>query len=222
MVNSNKILISPSLLSADFANLAHEVKKIEAAGADMIHIDVMDGNFVPNITIGFVVIKAIRAHTKLPFDVHLMIDQPERYIPEFADAGADLITIHPETTKHLDRTLELIKKAGAKAGVSLLPSTKPDIIDFVMDKIDLALVMSVNPGFGGQEFIKSQLSKIKILAQKFKASNQQIILAVDGGINSITSGQCIEAGANMLISGSYIFSFSDYAEPIKLLRNNAK
>ncbi len=210
------VKISPSILSADFSNLEHEIKAIESAGADMIHIDVMDGHFVPNLTFGPPVIKALRKHTKLPFDVHLMIESPENYIKDFIDAGADIITIHPEATKHLDRTINEIKKLGAKAGISLLPTTSVAPLEYTIDNIDLILVMTVNPGFGGQKFIDNQLFKIEMISDIIQDTD--IILAVDGGINDQTSKLCIDAGADMLISGNFIFK-GDYKKQIELLKN---
>lgn len=210
------VKISPSILSADFSNLEREIKAIESAGADMIHIDVMDGHFVPNLTFGPPVIKALRKHTKLPFDVHLMIESPENYIKDFIDAGADIITIHPEATKHLDRTINEIKKLGAKAGISLLPTTSVAPLEYTIDNIDLILVMTVNPGFGGQKFIDNQLFKIEMISDIIQDTD--IILAVDGGINDQTSKLCIDAGADMLISGNFIFK-GDYKKQIELLKN---
>ena len=211
------IKIAPSILSADFANLEREIKSIENAGADMIHIDCMDGHFVPNLTFGPPIIKALRSLTSLPFDVHLMINNPENSLEAYVDAGADIITIHPEATIHVDSLLSRIKSYGVKTGVSLLPSTSENIVDYIIDKIDLILVMSVNPGFGGQKFIINQLPKIKELAMKIKKSNAEIILAVDGGINDITAKECISNGANMLVAGSFIFN-GNYAENINKLR----
>ena len=210
------IKISPSILSADFANLEKELKALENAGADMIHIDVMDGHFVPNLTFGPPVIQALRKHTKLPFDVHLMIESPEKYIKDYAEAGADIITIHPEATVHLDRTINKIKKCGAKVGLSLLPTTSVAPLEYTIDNIDLILVMTVNPGFGGQKFIKNQLMKIEMIANIIKSTD--IILAVDGGINNQTAKLCIDAGADMLVSGSFIFN-GDYKKQINLLKN---
>ncbi len=214
------IKISSSLLAADFSNLEREVKHLEQAGTDMIHLDVMDGHFVPNLTFGPDIIKSIRPHSNLPFDVHLMINNPENYIDDYAKAGADIITIHPKSTTHLDKVLGQITDLGIKAGVALLPSSSPDVIDYVIDKIDLILVMSVNPGFGGQKFIQTQLSKISILNDKLrKAERNNIMLAVDGGINEKTAPICIQAGANILVSGSFIFN-GDYRANIEKLRNN--
>ena len=210
------VKISPSILSCDFSNLEKEIKSLEDAGADMIHIDVMDGHFVPNLTFGSQIIKSIRKHTKLPFDVHLMIDAPEKYIQEYIDSGADIITIHPEATTHLDRTLNLIKNGGAKAGISLLPTTSIAPLEYTIDMVDLILIMSVNPGFGGQKFIESQLHKIEMVSEIIKGSD--IILSVDGGIDDEKSKLCIDAGADMLVSGSFIFK-DNYKKQINKLRD---
>ena len=209
------ILISPSILSADFSNLRAEIEALEDAGADMIHIDVMDGHFVPNLTFGPAVITALKRYTSLPFDVHLMIDQPEKWIQTYVDAGANLITVHPEATPHLDRTISQIKSYGVKAGISLLPTTQINVLDFIIDKIDLILIMTVNPGFGGQKFMINQLQKISAISSIIKETG--IVLAVDGGINEETAKLCTEAGANMLISGNYIFT-GDYKERINNLK----
>lgn len=214
----NQIKISPSILSADFAKLGDEIKAITQAGADYIHIDVMDGSFVPNITIGNEVVRAIRGTSSLPFDVHLMINNPDNHVKAFADAGADIITIHAEAVTHLDRSLSLIKSLGKKAGVSLVPSTSEDVLDYVMDKVDLILVMTVNPGFGGQKFLASQLAKIKNIREKITKSGRKIDLEVDGGINPETAKMVIAAGADVLVSGSYIFGGGDYKKAIDSLR----
>jgi ribulose-phosphate 3-epimerase len=215
---TNQIKIAPSILSADFAQLGNELKAITNAGADYIHIDVMDGSFVPNITIGNEVVKGLRGHSTLPFDVHLMINNPDNHVKAFADAGADIITIHAEALIHLDRSLALIKSFGKKAGVSLVPSTSEEVLNYVMDKVDLILVMTVNPGFGGQKFIASQLPKIDKIRRKITASGRKIDLQVDGGINPETAQMVIAAGADVLVSGSYIFGSSDYKKAINSLR----
>jgi len=210
------VKIAPSILSADFARLGEEIKAIDQAGADYIHVDVMDGHFVPNITIGPAVVKALKPHSNKPFDVHLMIDPVDPYIQAFAEAGSDIITVHAEAGKHLDRTVQLIKSLGLKAGVSLNPATPPEVLAYVLDKIDLVLVMSVNPGFGGQSFIESQVAKISRLKQMIGA--KAIEIEVDGGVTSETSKRCIAAGADVLVAGSAVFATSDYAANIKALR----
>lgn len=207
------IKIAPSILSADFSRLGEEVISIDKAGADWVHIDVMDGIFVPNITFGPPVIKAIRNKTKLPFDVHLMITKPERYIEDFVKAGADLIVVHAESTIHLHRVIQQIKSYGIKAGVSLNPSTSPEVLRYIINDIDLVLVMSVNPGFGGQSFIESSVEKIK----EIRKMSETIDIEVDGGINDKTIKKCIEAGANIFVAGSYVFG-GNYEERIKSLK----
>lgn len=210
--------ISPSILSADFSKLGEEIRNIEKAGADYIHIDVMDGSFVPNITIGNEVVRSLRPVTKLPFDVHLMINNPDLHVKAFADAGADIITIHAEASIHLDRSLSLIKSFDKKAGVSLVPSTHEDALDYVLEKLDLILVMTVNPGFGGQKFLDSQLRKIENIRKKIERSGRKIELEVDGGINPQTAKSVISAGADVLVAGSYIFGSKNYSEAIFNLR----
>ena len=215
------IKIAPSILSADFGHLAEEVRAVDEAGADLIHVDVMDGRFVPNLTIGPIVVRAVRAATSLPLDVHLMIVEPEKYIEEFAAAGADIITVHIEASPHLHRTIQQIKALGKKAGVSLNPHTPVSMLDHVLPDIDLVLVMSVNPGFGGQSFIPAALDKIRALAQKKKADPRRfssIDIEVDGGVNAKTAGSVVAAGADILVAGSYVFHHEDYREAIETLR----
>ncbi len=214
--------IAPSILSADFARLGDEVMAIDKGGAEYVHVDVMDGHFVPNLTIGPLVVNAIRPHTKKILDVHLMIENPDLYIGDFAKAGADIITVHEEACVHLHRTIQLIKSFGKKAGVSIVPSTPPEVLDYILPELDLVLVMSVNPGFGGQEFIASSLDKIKILRQKIDATGKQIDLQVDGGIKAGIAAKVIAAGADVLVAGSAVFkgSAKEYASNIKALRED--
>jgi ribulose-phosphate 3-epimerase len=216
--------IAPSILSADFARLGEEVRAITEAGADYVHIDVMDGHFVPNITIGPGVVKALRPHTHLPFDAHLMISPADPYIPDFAAAGADIITVHPEAGPHLHRTVQLIKSLGKKAGVSLNPATSIEAIDYLLGDIDLVLVMSVNPGFGGQSFIASQLDKIRALRRRIDGTGRAIDLEVDGGINPETAAAAIAAGADVLVAGTATFAGGRerYAANIARLRGPAR
>lgn len=217
---TSPILISPSILSADFARLGEEVRAIDEAGADWIHIDVMDGHFVPNITIGPGVVKALRPHTKKPFDVHLMISPVDQYLNAFAEAGADILTVHPEAGPHIHRSIQHIKSLGVQAGVVLNPGTPAKMLDYLIDDVDLILVMSVNPGFGGQSFITNQLRKIEAIRKMIEKSGRDIRLQVDGGIDFATGPRAIEAGADVLVAGTATFRGgpSAYADNIRTLR----
>lgn len=215
------IKISPSILSADFARLGDEVKAIAAAGADYIHVDVMDGHFVPNITIGPLVVDGLRPVTDKPFDVHLMIENPDLYIPEFAKAGSDIITVHQEAVSHLHRTVQLIKSLGKKAGVSINPGTPVNTLESILDELDLVLVMTVNPGFGGQSFIESCLPKIAALRKMIDGRGLNVELEVDGGVKADNINRIAEAGADVFVAGSAVFSSDDYRSTIEKLRTNA-
>jgi len=215
------IKIAPSILSADFSRLAEDIRAVDRAGADYIHVDVMDGHFVPNITIGPLVVEALRRVTDKPLDVHLMIENPDLYIPEFARAGADIITVHQEAVPHLHRTVQLIKSFGKKAGVSLNPATPVTTLDVILDDLDLVLVMSVNPGFGGQAFIPSALDKIRALRQRISQRGLATELEVDGGVKIDNIRAVVAAGADVLVAGSAVFNTDDYAATLSALRTSA-
>ena len=215
------VKIAPSILSSDFSDLGNEIKRVEAAGADYIHIDVMDGHFVPNISIGPPVIKAIRKYTKLPFDVHLMISDPDRYIGDFAQAGADIITVHAEACVHLNRTIQSIKEKNIKAGVVLNPATPLTALDWIINEIDMVLLMSVNPGFGGQKYIESCTGKIAELRKKIDDMSLNVEIEVDGGIGPDNVGRVVKAGADVVVAGSAVFKHKDLGEAVRLLRQGA-
>jgi ribulose-phosphate 3-epimerase len=214
--------IAPSILSADFARLGDEVRAVAAAGADYIHVDVMDGRFVPNITIGPLVVEAVRRVTDLPLDVHLMIEAPDRYVADFAAAGADIIVVHAEATRHLHRTVQLIKSFGKKAGVSLNPATPLEVLDYILDELDLVLLMTVNPGFGGQSFIDACLPKIHALRGMLDRRGLETELEVDGGVKPSNIERISHAGADVFVAGSAVFGTSDYAATIAALKRLAK
>jgi ribulose-phosphate 3-epimerase len=215
------IKIAPSILSADFARLGEEIRAVASGGADYIHVDVMDGHFVPNITIGPLVVEAVRKTTDLPLDVHLMIEDPDRYIPDFAAAGADIITVHQEATRHLHRTVQLIRGLGKRAGVSINPATPVDTLEVILEDIDLVLVMTVNPGFGGQSFIPSCLPKIAFLRREIDRRGLTVELEVDGGVKPDNIGRIAAAGGEVFVAGSAVFNHPDYAATIAALRENA-
>ncbi len=215
------IKIAPSILSADFARLGDDVRAVAAAGADYIHVDVMDGHFVPNITIGPLVVAGLRPVTDKPFDVHLMIENPDNYIPEFARAGADIITVHQEAVPHLHRTVQLIKSSGKKAGVSINPATPVGTLEAIIEELDLVLVMTVNPGFGGQSFIDSCLPKIAALRKMIDSRGLAVELEVDGGVKADNINRIAEAGADVFVAGSAVFGSDDYRSTIDTLRTNA-
>ncbi|MBI4379228.1 MAG: ribulose-phosphate 3-epimerase [Nitrospinae bacterium] len=212
------VKIAPSILSADFSRLGDELKTVEEGGADWIHVDVMDGHFVPNITIGPMVVEAIRKSTRLPLDVHLMIEEPDLYIPYFVKAGADIITVHVEVCRHLQRTIKLIKEYKKIGGVVLNPATPLSFLDYILDEVDLVLLMSVNPGFGGQDFIPSTIQKVEKLKRIIDDAKLKVDIEVDGGIKPENAGEVIKAGANILVAGSSVFKSKDYKKTIMALR----
>jgi ribulose-phosphate 3-epimerase len=217
---SPRPIIAPSILAADFARLGEEVRAVQAAGADWLHIDVMDGHFVPNITLGPDIVRALKPHATIPMDVHLMIAPVDPFLEAFVEAGADIVSVHPESGPHLNRTLKRIRQLGARAGVVFNPSTSPAVIEWMMDEVDLILVMSINPGFGGQSFMHSQLAKIETLRRMIDASGRDIVLEVDGGVTTETARLCVDAGATALVAGTAVFrgGTDAYAANIAALR----
>ena len=211
--------IAPSILSADFSRLAEHVALVEEAGADYVHVDVMDGHFVPNISFGAPVMKCLCGKTKMPFDVHLMIEEPDRYIEDFVTDQTEYITVHQEACTHLDRTIEYIRQAGAKAGVALNPATPVETVKWILDKVDMILIMSVNPGFGGQKFIEGTIDKLRALREMVDRKNSRALIQIDGGVQAETAPRLVEAGADVLVSGSYVFKAADPIQTIHDLRS---
>jgi len=222
MPEHHPVMIAPSLLSADFAELKDQVQLAEQGGADWIHLDIMDGHFVPNLTFGPLVIESIRKHTRLPFDTHLMMTNPDQFIDDFRSAGADIITVHFETCPHLHRTIQHIRETGAKAGVSINPSTPVLALTDIISDLDLVLVMSVNPGFGGQSFIENSLTKLREVRRLVRSSGHPIHVEVDGGIDADTAGRVVEAGADVLVSGYFVFGSPDIPASVRILRQSAR
>ncbi len=217
-MNTNKIMVSPSILAADHANIQQEIERVNRSGADWVHVDIMDGVFVPNMSFGFPIVKASKKHSQLPLDVHLMIVNPQNYIQEFINAGADILTIHYEAVNHLHRAIWQIKNAGAKAGVALNPSTPVSMLEEIIQDVDLVLIMTVNPGFGGQKFIENSYSKIMRCKELILKRNSHALIEVDGGVESHNAAKLINAGVDVMVAGSYIFGSEDYAQKVKLLK----
>ena len=217
-MNTNKILVSPSILAADHANIQGEIELVNRSGADWVHVDIMDGVFVPNMSFGFPIVKATKKHSQLPLDVHLMIVNPQNYIQEFISAGADILTVHYEAVTHLHRAVWQIKNAGAKAGVALNPSTPVSLLEEIIQDVDLVLIMTVNPGFGGQKFIENSYSKIMRCKDLIIKRNSNALIEVDGGVDNLNAARLIDAGVDVMVAGSYIFAADNYAENVKLLK----